>query len=254
MTETALVTGGAGNLGVEHAAALQDLGLHVILADLDLARLSSRVEAYSKLADNRLTLLEMDVTAESDIERVAGDVASAYGALSVLVNNAQGSHPGEDAPFEKLSAEAWRAVQDVNLTGTFLCCKHFGGAMAAAGSGSIINMSSLYGTYPPDFRIYDSVEFTNSAVYTASKAGLVGLTKYLAVYWAGSGVRVNAVSPGGVRIDHTDEFASAYGARVPLGRMASPDEIRGVISWLASDASSYVTGQNIFVDGGLSAW
>jgi NAD(P)-dependent dehydrogenase (short-subunit alcohol dehydrogenase family) len=249
-----LVTGAAGNLGMEHAVALQGLGLHVILTDLSLPALERRVDEFGQLDRELLSMLALDVTDEANIEEVSRATQKEFGAPEVLVNNAQGSAPKEFARLEEFPLASWRQIMDVNLGGTFLCCKHFGAAMAANRRGSIINMSSVYGLVAPDFSIYRSVGFTSPAVYTASKAGIIGLSKYLATYWAWANLRVNCISLGGIKISQPQSFVDAYSARVPLGRMGGPADIRGIVSWLASDASSYVTGQNLFVDGGLSAW
>jgi NAD(P)-dependent dehydrogenase (short-subunit alcohol dehydrogenase family) len=247
----AVVTGGGGLLGVEHAIALQADGFHVLLTDLSVASVEARVAEASEIDSSRLEIAELDVMDEAGVQEFAQRFSSG-GELNVLINNAQGSHADDDQDFDRSSLEAWNAILGVGLTGTYICCKTLGSVIA--NGGSVINMSSIYGVVSPDLRVYDDVEFSSSAAYAAAKAGVVGLTKYLAVYWAGKNVRVNSVSPGGVEAGQPSSFVSAYENRVPMGRMAAPGDLRGVISWLASDKSAYVTGQNIVVDGGLTAW
>ena len=247
----AVVTGAAGLLGVEHAIALQAEGLSVVMTDLKAEAIESRMRSATGLDTSKIEIAELDVTDESDIEQFAQRFDDSN-QLRVLVNNAQGSHPDDHLTFDESSYEAWQAILTVTLDGTFLCCRSLGNKMID--TGSIINMSSVYGLLSPDFRIYDQVGFSSSAAYTTAKSGLIGLTRYLAVYWAKRSLRVNCVSPGGVFNDQPSEFTMAYSNRVPMGRMSNVNEMQGVVGWLASDSSSYVTGQNIVVDGGLSAW
>jgi NAD(P)-dependent dehydrogenase (short-subunit alcohol dehydrogenase family) len=249
--DLALITGAAGLLGVEHAIALQSEGFHVLMTDLSKASVEARVLDSDELDSERLDIAELDITDEIAVESFASELAS-YGNIKVLVNNAQGAHVDDDLDFEHSTLEAWNAVVNVGLTGTYLCCKHFGPQISEG--GSVINLSSIYGLVSPDFRVYEDVDFSSSAAYSAAKAGVVGLTKYLAVYWAKRNIRVNSVTPGGVFNNQPSEFTDAYSGRVPMGRMGTVNELRGVIGWLASEGSSYVTGQNIVVDGGLSAW
>ena len=163
------------------------------------------------------------------------------------------------APVERYDLETWHEIMAVNLDGMFSVAQVFGGGMAERGAGSIVQTASIYGLLAPDQRIYEGSnylgrEINTPAAYTASKAGVIGLTKHLATYWGAKGVRVNALVPGGVDSGQNDTFKQRYGARIPLGRMARADEMVGAVLYLASDASSYVTGQILAVDGGLSAW
>jgi NAD(P)-dependent dehydrogenase (short-subunit alcohol dehydrogenase family) len=182
----------------------------------------------------------------------------------VLVNNAALDSPpnapaSANGPFEHFPADVWRQTLDVNVTGVFLSCQVFGGQMAAAGRGSIINVASIYGLVAPDQRIYEyrrrnDEQFFKPAAYATSKSALLNLTRYLATYWAPQGVRVNTVTFAGVFNDQDPAFLAEYTKRVPLGRMARSDEYNGAIVFLASDASSYMTGANVVLDGGYTAW
>jgi NAD(P)-dependent dehydrogenase (short-subunit alcohol dehydrogenase family) len=182
--------------------------------------------------------------------------------VSILLNNAASKTRDVDAffaPVATFSLETWREIMAVNLDGMFNVAQVFGTLMAERGYGSIVQTASIYGLMAPDQRIYEGSEYqgraiNTPAVYTASKAGVIGLTKHLAAYWGAQGVRVNTLTPGGVESGQNDTFKQRYGARVPLGRMARADEMVGAVLFLVSDAASYVTGQNIAVDGGLSAW
>jgi NAD(P)-dependent dehydrogenase (short-subunit alcohol dehydrogenase family) len=186
---------------------------------------------------------------------------SRFGDPNILINNAAidappNSDEQDTGPFETYPESSWQIMMDVNLKGTFFACQVIGGHMAKSGGGNIINISSLYGVLSPDQRIYEYKEkpFFKPAAYSVSKAGVLGLTKYLATYWANHNVRVNTLTLGGV-FNHQDEtFLNNYVNKVPLGRMASEDDYNGAILFLASDASSYMTGSNLIIDGGYSCW
>jgi len=254
---TAVVTGGLGQLGRQFTAALIDQGARVAVLDARPAPPET----------DRCLYLEADVTDRTALERAMVRIESAFGPPHVLVNNAALDSP-PNAPasangrFEDFPVDVWRATIDVNVTGVFLCCQVVGGRMAAAGRGSIINVASIYGLIAPDQRIYeyrrarqlDAVPFFKPAAYATSKSALLNLTRYLATYWAPQGVRVNTVTFGGVFNDQDPEFVAEYTKRVPLGRMARADEYNGAILFLASDASSYMTGANVVLDGGYTAW
>jgi NAD(P)-dependent dehydrogenase (short-subunit alcohol dehydrogenase family) len=237
--EVALITGGAGILGTAFAAALARHGARVVIVDRMAAPGAHQVDITDPQALRRL---------QKEIE-----------PPTILVNNAAAKSANFFAPFEEFPLGDWEEVMDVNLTGAMLCAQVFGAAMAARGRGSIINTLSIYGIVAPDQRIYEGSSYegraiNTPAVYSASKAALLGLTRYLATYWADRGVRVNALTPGGVFSGQNETFVRRYSARVPMGRMAEREEMCGALIFLASRASSYVTGQNIVVDGGLSAW
>jgi len=206
----------------------------------------------------------VDVTDRSAIERAAAEIEQEWGVPHVLVNAAAldsppDAPPEEVGPVESYPETSFDEVMDVNVKGTFLCCQVVGARMAAEGRGSIVNLSSIYGMLSPvqelyDFRRKGGEEFFKPVAYSVSKSALYNLTRYLATYWARSGVRVNTLTLAGVWNDQPKEFVDAYTARMPLGRMADASEVVGPVVFLASDASSYVTGSNLVADGGWSAW
>lgn len=200
-----------------------------------------------------------DVTCRDSLESVKRVVCEEFGEVNVLVNNIATKTANIFEPFETFPLEDWNEVMNVNTTGVMLACQVFGADMARRGQGAIITTLSIYGIVGPDQRVYEGARYegrdiNSPAVYSASKAALLGLTKYLATYWGRCGVRVNAITPGGVFSGQNDAFVSRYSARTPLGRMAQQDEMSGAIVYLASDEASYVTGHNLVVDGGLTAW
>jgi len=250
-----LLVGATGVLGRGYARELAARGARLAIAD----RPGSDVLAYaSELGCHGV---EADVADEASV--VAG-VASALGRLGGLdgvVNNAAATGEGlmregdAFAPFEDYPLAVWRRTLEVNLTGPFLVCREAGRAMRAAGAGgSIVNVSSVYGLVGPDHRIYEGQPFRSFPGYSASKAGVLGLTRWLATWWGADGIRVNCVTPGGVFNGHDPRFAEAYAARTPMGRMARREELVGIVLYLLSDASGYCTGQNFVVDGGFTAW
>ena len=214
--------------------------------------------------DDRVWAVQADVTDRPSLERALETITTRWGVPHALVNAAAldsppGAPASENGPFEEYPESSWTKVLTVNLTGTFLCCQVFGGAMAIARRGSILNISSIYGVVSPDQRIYEyrrksGAPFFKPAAYAASKSGLLNLTRYLATYWASAGVRVNTLTFAGVFNNQDDEFLAGYTTHVPLGRMARPDEYDGAVVFLCSDASSYMTGANLVLDGGWTAW
>jgi NAD(P)-dependent dehydrogenase (short-subunit alcohol dehydrogenase family) len=259
---TAVVTGGCGILGQRFAEGLAEFGADVALLDLDEQVLQKTASEIASRHDARVKGYACDITQPETINRVAKTIEAELGPVSILLNNAASKTRDVDAffaPVATFSLETWREIMAVNLDGMFNVAQVFGTLMAERGYGSIVQTASIYGLMAPDQRIYEGSEYlgraiNTPAVYTASKAGVIGLTKHLATYWGAQGVRVNTLTPGGVESGQNDTFRQRYGARVPLGRMARADEMVGAVLFLASDAASYVTGQNIAVDGGLSAW
>jgi NAD(P)-dependent dehydrogenase (short-subunit alcohol dehydrogenase family) len=252
--EVAVIAGGAGRIGRVLARALACAGAKVAILDLadhapELAEELQR-DTSKQVAAMRCDLANADslISARDQIEREIG-------AASVLVNCAQFRGQGfySSAP-ENYPREAWDRVIEANLTAVHLACQVFGGRMAARGAGRIINFSSTYGVVSADPRIYGDSGVNSPIAYGVSKAGVIGLTRYLAVHWAKQGVRVNCLVPGGVFDGQGAEFVQNYEARTPLGRMASADDYRGAVLFLASRASDYMTGAVLTVDGGWTAW
>jgi len=258
----AVVTGGAGILGSRSSAAFADHGALVAVVDIDAAAAESHAQQLT--ADYGVTAIGVacDVSSQESVAEMVTRVESELGPIDILHNNA--ATKGDDlslmfASVEDYALDTWRQIMAVNLDGMFLVAQAVGAGMARRGRGSIVQTSSIYGLMGPDQRIYEGSEYlgrpiNTPPVYSASKGGVVGLTRYLATYWAAQGVRVNAITPGGISSGQNDEFERRYSARIPLGRMAKADEVAAGVLYLASDASSYVTGQNLHVDGGLSAW
>jgi len=258
-----VVTGGAGILGSETTAALADHGANVAVVDIDETRASAHAAQLEAHYGTRVIGISCDVTDPESVGAMTQRVEEELGPIDILHNNA--ATKGDDlgklfASVEDYDLDTWREIMAVNLDGMFLVSQAIGTRMAARGRGSIVHTASIYGaTMGPDQRIYEGSEYmgrpiNTPPVYSASKGGVVGLSLYLATYWAHAGVRVNVLTPGGIASGQNDEFAKRYSARVPLGRQARAEEVAAGFLFLASDASSYVTGQNLHVDGGLSAW
>ncbi|MBA2642251.1 MAG: SDR family oxidoreductase [Actinobacteria bacterium] len=249
----AVVTGGMGQLGSVYAAGLAGRGMRVAIFDVEAGDTPDGVTAY-----------DVDVTDRAALEQAAGAVEAEWGVPHLLVNNAGLDSPpdapaDEVGPFETYPEESFDAVMDVNVKGTFLACQVVGGAMAREGRGSIVNVSSIYGLLSPvqdlyEFRREGGETFVKPVAYSVSKSAILNLTRYLATYWARAGVRVNTLTLAGVWNNQPAEFLEAYNARVPMGRMLRAEEALGAVVFLGSDASSYVTGANLVVDGGWSAW
>jgi NAD(P)-dependent dehydrogenase (short-subunit alcohol dehydrogenase family) len=262
----AAITGGAGLMGREHAHALLDIGARVVLTDIDADALDrARHHLAERHGASRIAAFRMDVTSEPDIEATAAKIAAGIGPVDILINNAAidpkvepGSTMLERSRLENFRREQWDLELSVGLTGAFLCAKIFGTLMAARGGGAILNIASDLSVIAPDQRLYrkDGVEEALQPVkpvtYSVVKTGLIGLTRYLAGYWASNGVRVNALSPGGVFTSQPEDFVARLTQLIPLGRMAAPDEYRSAVQFLCSDASAYMTGQNLVMDGGRS--
>lgn len=260
----AVVTGGTGQLGASYVRALLARGARVAVLDLAAGR-EALARRLGELADHpALAGIAADVTRRDSLEAALDAIRARWGeAPHVLVNNAAldsppDAPPAENGPFETYPEASWDRVMAVNAKGVFLCCQVFGGAMAAAGRGSIINIASIYGVVSPDQSLYEyrrraGEEFYKPVAYSASKSAVLNLTRYLATYWARQGVRVNTLTLAGVFNDQPTPFLEAYTARIPVGRMAAPDEYDGAVLFLASDASRYMTGANLVVDGGWTA-
>ena len=241
----AVVTGGLGQLGSVYVDGLRERGMTVAVWDVD--------------ADD-----PVDVTDRASIEAATERLVAESGVPHLLVNTAAVDTPPdapaeEVGPFETYPEESFDRVMDVNVKGTLLCCQVVGAAMAREGRGSIVNISSIYGLLSPQQDVYEfrrqaGEPFVKPVAYSVSKSAVLNLTRYLATYWAKDGVRVNTLTLAGIANEQPAEFVEAYTARVPLGRMARAEEALGAIVFLASDASSYMTGANLVVDGGWTAW
>jgi len=260
-----VITGGLGQIGRQFALELIDRGARVAIFNRripDHAILRERFPVDS----GRIAFFAVDITSKASLKAGFDALVAQWGVPHVLVNNAgldtQPSAPPEvSGPFEDFPEDVWREVLEVNMTGTFLCCQVIGGAMAKLGRGSIVNVGSIYGMLSPVQDIYAYKEeltgtpFVKPVAYCASKSGLYNFTRYLATYWGKKGVRVNILTPSGVRRDSQDaQFQANYCQRMPIGRMAEEDEFNGALVFLASDASRYMTGSNLVVDGGWTAW
>lgn len=265
--KVALVTGGGGLLGRQHASALLESGATVVLADISIQALAvARTTLLNESPSAQILTKVMDVSNPADIRRVAESLDGLR--VDILINNAAidpkvtgDSGLADTSRMENFPLLQWEQQIAVGLTGAFLCSQVFGSGMARDGLGGVIlNIASDLSVIAPDQRLYEvqglsaDQQPVKPVSYSVIKAGLVGLTRYLATYWATSGVRANALSPGGVQNEQGHEFVQNLISRIPMGRMASPDEYRATIQFLCSDASSYLNGQNIVMDGGRSVW
>jgi NAD(P)-dependent dehydrogenase (short-subunit alcohol dehydrogenase family) len=261
--KVAVVTGAVGILGQRFCRGLAEFGANVVVVDLEQDRCKAfAAELQSDYAIEAVGIA-CDVSDPDSVAEMVDRAVKRFGAIHILHNNAASKSSDLDAFFattEKYSLSEWRKIMAVNVDGMFLVAQAIGGQMQKQGSGgSIIQTASIYGILSSDKRIYEGSfyldrQISNPAVYSTSKAAVVGLTRYLAGNWGDARIRVNALVPGGVESGQNDTFKARYSARVPLARMAQPDEMVGALVYLASDASSYVTGHCLVVDGGLSAW
>ena len=258
----AVVTGACGRLGPVWAEALLGAGARVAALELAGAPESAAYNAVADHAGDRLRRFDCDVTSRASIQQAVDALTRQVGEPAILVNNAGVDQPpdvgGNRSRIDEWPADQFRRMVEVNLLGTFQVTQLIGGRMAVRGSGSIVNVGSLYASVSPDQRFYDhlpgDLPFLKSPAYGASKAAVVNLTMYFATLWGSQGVRVNTLSPGGVLADQGEQFKAKYCARVPLGRLAQADDLKGPLVFLASQASSYVTGHELRVDGGFTAW
>jgi len=259
-----VVTGGLGQLGIQFTRALRDAGARVAVLDVAVTDDMAAGHSGPAATDPDVMCVRCDITARSSVDTALELIVARWGTPHGLVNNAAldappNAPPEENGPFETFPEHSWDRVMEVNAKGAFLLCQAFGGAMAQAGRGSVINVSSIYGVVSPDQSLYEyrrqaGETFYKPVAYSASKSALLNLTRYLATYWAPRGVRVNTMVLGGVFNNQDPRFLDAYHRRVPLGRMARADEYCGGVIFLLSDASSYMTGAELVMDGGWTAW
>jgi NAD(P)-dependent dehydrogenase (short-subunit alcohol dehydrogenase family) len=259
--KVAVVSGALGLLGREHCSALAEAGASVVLTDINADALGAAAERLREKSGASTLAVAADVTCERDVDGLRDAVLARFGQLDILVNNAAiddkyTENTEHESRFEQYSVERFRRTLDVNVTGVFLCCQRLGGLMAERGSGVIVNIASTYALVAPRQDLYrredGSQAFFKSAAYPASKGAVLQLTRFLAAYWGERGVRVNALCPGGVEAAQDAYFRARYAELTPLRRMAAPGDYRGALTFLASDASGYMTGASLVVDGGYT--
>ncbi len=265
--QVAIVTGGAGLLGVRHAEAIAEAGGNPVLWDVDAARIETVCRDLAELyPDISCRGQVVDITDENAVNVAVEQVLDTSKRIDILINNAANDpkvKPGQSSCWSRLEhygVKNWEDDLAVGLTGAFLCGREIGGYMAKHGGGVILNIASDLGVIAPDQRIYrkencaDEDQPVKPVTYSVVKHGLIGLTKYLATYWIDQGVRVNALSPGGVYTDQPDAFVEKLTQLIPMGRMAHQDEYKAAVLFLVSEASSYMTGANLSIDGGRTCW
>ena len=254
-----IITGALGLLGSTYVEGFSQEGANVVIVDLNAGLCNQKAEETAQRYGTESLGIGCDIANKEEVERMVKIVVSKYGRIDVLINNAAIQTEHFFAPFEEYSVEDWDKVMSVNVTGMFLCSQAVGKEMEKKEKGSIINVSSIYGVVAPDQRIYDGAfysgrQINTPPVYSTSKGAVISLTRYLATYLAKYGIRVNTVTPGGVYSGQNEIFVNKYSERCPLGRMAKPEEIFNAVYFLACDASSYITGHNLIVDGGWMIW
>jgi NAD(P)-dependent dehydrogenase (short-subunit alcohol dehydrogenase family) len=262
----AVITGGAGLLGRRHAAAIASAGGVPVMADLPSSEPERAAAEVAGSFGVEAAGHPSDITEPAQVQSLLDFCLSRFGRIDILINNAANNPKAEATAganwsrLENFPMEVWAGDLSVGLTGAFLCSQVIGGEMARRGKGVIVNVASDLAVIAPDQRIYrqeglpEDRQPVKPVTYSVVKAGLIGLTRYLATYWADKGVRVNAISPGGVYNGQPEAFVKRLTNLIPLGRMAEPDEYEGALLFLCSDASSYMTGSNLIVDGGRSCW
>ncbi len=253
----AVITGGAGPLAHAYAEVFAEYGAKVVLVDRLAEKCTERAREIAEYGGGETLAIGADLADATSAESIVKQVHERYGRLDILVNNAaltgDSKVAGLDVPFDEQSLEAWNAAIAVNLTSGFRLVQCARGLLASSGHGSVINVSSIYGNVGPNMTLYEGTPMGNAAAYAATKGGLIALTKYLSTVLAPQ-IRVNAVSPGGIERGQPAAFLARYSKLTPLGRMGREEDFKGIMAFLASDASAWVTGQNFLVDGGWTAW
>lgn len=253
----ALVTGGAGHIGRAVGETLVELGAKVCILDLDLSACQQRAATLSGIRENSAIAISSDLRDEYSTREAIRQTVERLSGLDILIHCAAyvgtTQAPGWAVPFEQQTVEAWDAALRVNLTSAFVMVQEARKALAASGHGSVVFFGSTYGMVGTDFRLYEETSMAHPGGYSASKGGLLQLMRYLATTLAPQ-TRVNAISPGGVRRDQPEVFQQRYVARTPMGRMATEEDLKGAVAYLATDLSAYMTGHNLVVDGGWTAW
>lgn len=262
-----IITGAGGLLGKKHAEAILEVEGIPILIDIDSEKLSRVAKFLEKKYNKKIHTFVCDITKKEELEKVRDVIMNAYGRIDVLINNAANNPKVEEnenieswSRFENFSEKLWDKDLEVGLKGAFLCSKIFGTEMEKNRKGVILNISSDLGIIAPDQRIYanpnieEESQYVKPVTYSVVKHALLGLTKYLATYWAQKGIRVNAICPGGVYNNQDDEFVVKLTNLIPMNRMATEDEYKGIIVFMVSDASSYMTGSTVTIDGGRTCW
>lgn len=258
--QTVVLTGAAGRLGYRFAHVLCESGANIILVDKDAKKNAKLKLELSKKYNTTQEIFDIDITNESSVSQMVKTIIKKHKKIDVLINNAHfvpRDHPKRDSPFEEYPLELWDETINTNLRGLFLCSKEIGRKMVKQNHGVIINISSIYGIIGADQRIYGKSRLNSPAFYAATKGAMVNLTKYLAAYWHGKNIRVNTLTLGGVfdeQLHKDKKFVENYSQKTMLGRMSRKEDYDGALLFLASSASSYVTGTNLIVDGGWTAW
>jgi|TARA_B110000495_G_scaffold167222_1_gene153627 NAD(P)-dependent dehydrogenase (short-subunit alcohol dehydrogenase family) len=251
-----VLTGAIGYLGSKYAEGLSKFGANVILADINL----SKAEKMKKILEEKFSTnplaIKVDISNKKSVQQMASKICKKYKSIDVLINNAfyQETKKEKTSDFENFSLDAWEKSIRVNLTGTLICCQEIGKIMKKQKNGNIINISSVYGLLGADQRIYEKSGWNSTIAYGTTKSAILNMTRYLASYWHNDGIRVNSLSLGGVERGQGEKFLKKYSEKTMIGRMAKQDEYVGAIIFLSSNSSSYMTGSNLVIDGGWTAW
>jgi NAD(P)-dependent dehydrogenase (short-subunit alcohol dehydrogenase family) len=246
--KVAIVTGGGGLIGKQIAQALADFGAKVYVVDIDPQ--NENPENPSP----QISFLKINTTSEDEVKQAFKQISDKENRLDILVTCAYPRTKDWGSMVEDVPFDSWQENLNSQLGGTFICCREAAANMKMTGGGSIINMASTYGVVAPDFSIYEGTSMTMPVAYSAIKSGLIGLTRYFSIYYAKDNIRANSISPGGILDRQPDEFVNRYSKKTPLGRMGKASDIVGGVVFLASESSAYVTGQNLLIDGGWTAW